>query len=314
MPLGRPRGMTNEATESWQRGRVRRRLDAEMVRRGLVSSRTQAAAVIDSRHVLVRGAVADKAARLVDAGDAIVVSGKAPRFVSRGGLKLEGALDRFAIDVTGVTALDAGASTGGFTDCLLQRGAAQVIAVDVGIGQLHEKLRGDGRVEVHERCNVRTDALALVMAGRDVPLVVGDLSFISLMTVAPSLVGACAPGDGALVLLIKPQFEAGRAEVSRGRGVVRSPETWARVLHAVVATYGDLGAAMMAVMTSPITGADGNVEFLAHFQMGSSVGAERANTLIEAAVDASAEVHRIAIDAGSPHPGVEGEGEPGDSA
>ena len=249
---------------------VRRRLDAEMVRRGLAVSRTQAVAAIEAKTVLVGGAVAEKAARLVEAGDAIVVSGEPRRFVSRGGLKLEAALDHFSIDVVDRLALDAGASTGGFTDCLLQRGAVGVIAVDVGVGQLHEKIRNDGRVEVQERCNVRTDALTKVMAGRRVPVVVGDLSFISLVTVAPSLVDAAAPNGATMVLLVKPQFEAGRAEVSKGRGVIRNPQTWAGALHTVVEAYADVGAAMMGVMTSPITGADGNVEFLAHFRTGTA--------------------------------------------
>lgn len=250
---------------------MRRRLDAELVRRGLAPSRVQAAEAIARGDVRVRGAVADKAARQVDEGDPIVLAGERPRFVSRGGLKLEGALERFALDVNGLTVLDAGASTGGFTDCLLQRGATSVVAVDVGIGQLHERIRADRRVEVHERCNVRTDALAAVLSGRRVPLIVADLSFISLRSVAPSLVRALGEGRGALVLLIKPQFEAGRAEVTKGRGVVRDPEVWRRTLTEVADTYASLGAGMIAVMTSPITGADGNVEFLGHFVCGVAV-------------------------------------------
>lgn len=267
---------------------MRRRLDAELVRRRLVPSRVQAAEAIARGEVHVRGAVADKAARQVDEGDPIVLVAERARFVSRGGLKLEGALERFGIDVTGWTVLDAGASTGGFTDCLLQRGASGVIAVDVGIGQLHERMRADGRVEVHERCNVRTDALALVMAGRSVPLTVGDLSFISLRSVAPSLISACEAATGAMVLLIKPQFEAGRAEVARGRGVVRDPEVWRRALVSVADTYAALGAGMIAVMTSPITGADGNVEFLGHFVMESAAahrGTDARVAMIEAAID-----------------------------
>ena len=267
---------------------MRRRLDAELVRRGLVPSRVQAAEAIDRGEVHVRGAVADKAARQVDEGDPIILVADRPRFVSRGGLKLEGALMRFGIDVTGWTVLDAGASTGGFTDCLLQRGASGVIAVDVGIGQLHERMRADGRVEVYERCNVRTDALDHVMAGRRVPLTVGDLSFISLRSVAPSLIAATDEVTGALVLLIKPQFEAGRVDVARGRGVVRDPAVWRRALSSVADTYAALGAGMIAVMTSPITGADGNVEFLGHFVMepaASSRGTERRASMIESAID-----------------------------
>ncbi len=267
---------------------MRRRLDAELVRRGLVPSRVQAAEAIARGEVHVRGAVADKAARQVDEGDPIVLVADRPRFVSRGGLKLEGALDRFGIDVTGWTVLDAGASTGGFTDCLLQRGASAVIAVDVGIGQLHERMRADGRVEVHERCNVRTDALSEVLGDRRVPLTVADLSFISLRSVAPSLIAATHDVTGAMVLLIKPQFEAGRVDVARGRGVVRDPDIWRRALASVGDTYAALGAGMIAVMTSPITGADGNVEFLGHFVMDSvqaSRGPEERSVMIDAAID-----------------------------
>ncbi len=267
---------------------MRRRLDAELVRRGLVSSRVQAAEAIERGEVHVRGAVADKAARQVDEGDPIIVVADRPRFVSRGGLKLEGALDRFGIDVAGWTVLDAGASTGGFTDCLLQRGAAAVIAVDVGIGQLHERMRADARVEVHERRNVRTDALAHVMAGRRVPLTVADLSFISLRSVAPSLIEATDDVTGVMVLLIKPQFEAGRADAARGRGVVRDPDVWRRALASVADTYAALGAGMIAVMTSPITGADGNVEFLGHFvkePAAASRGTDQGAARIDAAID-----------------------------
>jgi 23S rRNA (cytidine1920-2'-O)/16S rRNA (cytidine1409-2'-O)-methyltransferase len=191
----------------------------------------------------------------------VLVAGDPPRFVSRGGEKLDAALDRFTIDPVGVRALDAGASTGGFTDCLLQRGAARVVALDVGHGQLHERLRADPRVEVHERRNVRD--LAPGDLGEPFPLVVADLSFISLRAVLPHLLDQAAPGAD-LVLLVKPQFEAGRDEASRGRGVIRDPEVWRRVLEEVVVALGGYGAAIMGAMPSPITGADGNVEFLVH--------------------------------------------------
>jgi 23S rRNA (cytidine1920-2'-O)/16S rRNA (cytidine1409-2'-O)-methyltransferase len=191
----------------------------------------------------------------------VLVAGDPPRFVSRGGEKLDAALDRFTIDPVGVRALDAGASTGGFTDCLLQRGAARVVALDVGHGQLHERLRADPRVEVHERRNVRD--LAPRDLGEPFPLVVADLSFISLRAVLPHLLDQAAPGAD-LVLLVKPQFEAGRDEASRGRGVIRDPEVWRRVLEEVVVALGGYGAAIMGAMPSPITGADGNVEFLVH--------------------------------------------------
>ena len=210
---------------------------------------------------MVNGAVADKPARLVAAGDALELRGDAPRFVSRGGEKLDAALDAFAIDVTGLRCLDAGASTGGFTDCLLQRGAREVVAVDVGYGQLHERLRADERVEVRERVNVRSiDADAI---GGVVDLVVADLSFISLRTVAPALLACAAPG-APLVLLVKPQFEAGRAEAAKGRGVIRDPAVRARTLEEVGSALEALGAAIMGNVESPITGADGNVELLLH--------------------------------------------------
>ena len=211
--------------------------------------------------------MAEKAARLVSAADPIVVQGPARAYVSRGGEKLAAGLDGFGISVAGVRALDAGASTGGFTDCLLQRGAAQVVAVDVGYGQLHERLRDDARIDLRERTNVRSlDAAAI---GGPVDLVVADLSFISLRTVAPALLACAAPGAD-LVLLVKPQFEAGRAEASRGRGVIRDPEVRARVLDEVSGTLTALGAAIMGTMESPLKGADGNVELLLHARKGES--------------------------------------------
>jgi 23S rRNA (cytidine1920-2'-O)/16S rRNA (cytidine1409-2'-O)-methyltransferase len=216
---------------------------------------------IASGRVLVAGAVADKPARMVGAEQPVVLTGPPARFVGRGGEKLDAALERFAIDVTGLHALDAGASTGGFTDCLLQRGAAHVVAVDVGYGQLHERLRGDPRVTVAERTNIRAYRL-----DEPADVVVADLSFISLGAVAPALVGDNARTGADVVVLVKPQFEAGRAEVSKGRGVVRDPEVWRRVLGEVRSALLSHGAAMMDVMVSPLKGADGNVEFLAHLR------------------------------------------------
>jgi 23S rRNA (cytidine1920-2'-O)/16S rRNA (cytidine1409-2'-O)-methyltransferase len=181
--------------------------------------------------------------------------------VSRGGEKLDAALTRFAIEVGGWRALDAGASTGGFTDCLLQRGAREVVAVDVGYGQLHERLRADPRVDARERVNVR--ALAADAIGGRVDIVVADLSFISLRTVAPALL-ACAEPGAPLVVLVKPQFEAGRAEAAKGKGVIRDPDVRARTVEEVAGAFVALGAAIMGTMESPITGADGNVEYLLH--------------------------------------------------
>jgi 23S rRNA (cytidine1920-2'-O)/16S rRNA (cytidine1409-2'-O)-methyltransferase len=213
--------------------------------------------------VLVSGAPATKTAHLVAPGEPVQLVGPPPPFVGRGGVKLDAALDRFSVDVSGKRALDAGASTGGFTDCLLQRGAAHVVAVDVGRSQLHERLRADGRVEVLDGFNVRHLDLARV-GGRPFEVVVADLSFISLRTVMPVLLGPLAEAGADAVLLVKPQFEAGRAVVSRGRGVVGDPEEWRRALAGVGAAVSAAGAAMMGTMVSPITGAEGNVEFLLH--------------------------------------------------
>lgn len=235
-----------------------------MVRRRLADSRAQAVRLIESGSVLVGGAPADKPARMVDPGEAVTLAGPPPRYVGRGGEKLEAALDRFAISVTGRHALDAGSSTGGFTDCLLQAGAERVVAVDVGRAQLHERLRRDPRVEVRERTDIRDFA-----AGRPerFGLVVADLSFISVRRVAASLVALCEPAAD-LVVLVKPQFEAGRAEASRGRGVIRDPQVWARVVTDAIDAFHAVGAANIEVMVSPLRGADGNVEFLAHFRPG----------------------------------------------
>lgn len=210
--------------------------------------------------MLVAGAPATKPAHLVDPGEPVVLV-VAPRFVGRGGHKLEAALDRFGIAVAGTVALDVGASTGGFTDCLLQRGAARVVAVDVGRNQLHERLRADARVDCREQTDVR--ALDPEGAGGPFPLVVADLAFISLTRVVPALLQSASPGAD-LVLLVKPQFEAAKVEVSRGRGVIRDPQVWRRALRDVAGALSDHGAAIMGAMVSPLRGADGNVEFLVH--------------------------------------------------
>lgn len=240
----------------------------ELVARGLSASREQAQGAIAAGQVLVAGALAAKANRMVAASDAIVLSGPPPRFVSRGGAKLDAAVTRFALEVRGRRCLDAGASTGGFTDCLLQRGAASVLALDVGRGQLHERLRADPRVTVFERTNLRTVRLGS-LGGVAFEVVVADLSFISLRTVAPVLLGDLAVPGADVVVLIKPQFEAGgldggRAEVSRGRGVVRDPDIWLGTIDGVISAFEACGATMMGVMASPMTGAEGNVEYLLH--------------------------------------------------
>jgi 23S rRNA (cytidine1920-2'-O)/16S rRNA (cytidine1409-2'-O)-methyltransferase len=246
-----------------------------MVRRGLVPSRQEAQAAIAAGTVLVAGAPANKAARLVAPGDPVTLVGPPAPFVSRGGEKLDAALERFAVPVAGRRALDAGASTGGFTDCLLQRGASRVYAVDVGHGQLDASLRADPRVTVLERVNARTLTEAVLRdADPDwapVPLVVADLSFISLRTVVPTLAGPAAVPGADLVLLVKPQFEAGRAAVSRGKGVVRDPAEWLAALAGVTSALHDAGTGIMGAMASPLTGPAGNVEFLVHARKGHAV-------------------------------------------
>jgi 23S rRNA (cytidine1920-2'-O)/16S rRNA (cytidine1409-2'-O)-methyltransferase len=239
---------------------VRRRLDAELVRRGLASSRSRAVEQIEAGQVTVAGAPARSAARLVDPAEPINLLGPPARFVSRGGDKLDAALDRFGVDVEGRRGLDAGASTGGFTDCLLQRGAREVVAVDVGRGQLAWQLREDPRVRVLERTNLRHLEPATI--GDPADVAVADLSFISLLVVASALDALTTPAAD-LVLLVKPQFEAGRAQVGRG-GIVRDPAVHRDVLGRVVAGFDDLGLVTTGAMASPRSGADGNREFLVH--------------------------------------------------
>jgi 23S rRNA (cytidine1920-2'-O)/16S rRNA (cytidine1409-2'-O)-methyltransferase len=232
-----------------------------MVRRGLVSSRAEAGVAVDAKRVLVNGAIAEKTSRLVDPADAVVITGDAPRFVSRGGEKLDRALDQFLINVAGVEALDVGASTGGFTDCLLQRGAAFVVALDVGHGQLHPRVRNSDRVQVIERFNAR----AMTAADLDVvpTLAVADVSFISLTKIIPPIVSVVAPG-GELVLLVKPQFEAGRQEVSKGQGIITDPAVHDRVRSEIETCLVDHECVVLGWCDSPITGGDGNREFLVH--------------------------------------------------
>jgi len=256
---------------------TRRRLDAELVRRGLAGSRAEAREAVETGNVRVAGVVAGKAATMVPDDAAITLSGVPRPFVSRAGSKLDAAIDRFGIDVAGSRCLDAGASTGGFTDVLLQRGAASVLAVDVGYGQLAWELRSDPRVTVLERTNVRT------LTPEDLPglvdLVVADLSFISLRVVLPALRRLAAP-TAPFVVLVKPQFEAGKGAVGKG-GVVRDPDVWARVLDDVVDTAIGLGMGPRAAMASPLLGPAGNVEFLVQLGPGTAGGADLSAALAE---------------------------------
>jgi 23S rRNA (cytidine1920-2'-O)/16S rRNA (cytidine1409-2'-O)-methyltransferase len=259
---------------------VRRRLDAELVRRGLSVSRQRALEAIDAGRVLVDGLPARSAARRVAADEPISLSGDAPTYVSRGGEKLAAALERFDIDVSGRRALDAGASTGGFTDCLLQAGAAHIVAVDVGRGQLAWSLRTDARVTVLERTNVRY--LEPETIGGPVDLCTADLSFISLSACAPAL-ARCTTDDAGLLLLVKPQFEAGRGEVGKG-GVVRDPAVHRAVLRRVRDDVARAGLLTVAVLPSPLKGAEGNIEFFLHSRK--DVATRLADTELDAAVDA----------------------------
>jgi 23S rRNA (cytidine1920-2'-O)/16S rRNA (cytidine1409-2'-O)-methyltransferase len=238
----------------------RRRLDAEMVRRALVDSRSTAERLIGRGVVLVSGTVAEKPSRLVASDEPIVVA-EPPRFVSRGGEKLDAALDHFGIDPSCLRVLDAGASTGGFTDCLLQRGAGHVVAVDVGHGQLHPRIRAHPQVTVIERFHVRD--LTPELIGGSVDLVVADLSFISLRSVLDQLIGACTE-QGTMVLLVKPQFEAGRMIVARGRGIITDPAVHAAVCSSIDDALVARGCEVNGWMPSPILGGDGNREFLVH--------------------------------------------------
>jgi 23S rRNA (cytidine1920-2'-O)/16S rRNA (cytidine1409-2'-O)-methyltransferase len=238
---------------------------------------------------VVAGSPAHKAARLVAPNEPVVLLGPPARFVSRGGEKLDAALAAFSIDVSKRRALDAGASTGGFTDCLLQRGAAPVYAVDVGHGQLDQGIRNDARVTVLERVNVRS--LTPDILRREDPtftpcsMITADLSFISLITVVPALTGPVGSDEADLVLLVKPQFEAGRVIVARGKGVVRDPEVWRKALYDVTSALQGAGTGIMGVMVSPLTGPAGNVEFLVHARKGAvSPDAEGVGALISTAL------------------------------
>ncbi|MEZ5169719.1 MAG: TlyA family RNA methyltransferase [Acidimicrobiia bacterium] len=237
---------------------MRRRLDTELVRRGLVSSRSEGVEAIAAGRVTVGGAPAPKPARLVAAGEPIELVGRR-RFVSRGGEKLEAALETFAIDVTDAVCLDAGASTGGFTDCLLQRGARAVYALDVGHGQLDWGVRRDDRVVVLERTDIR--AVPPDVVG-PCDVVTADLAFISLRSVLDHLADAGTQGVD-VVLLVKPQFEVGRARVGRG-GIVRDPALHLSALTGVADACPAAGLVPVGVMRSPLRGGDGNVEFLLH--------------------------------------------------
>jgi 23S rRNA (cytidine1920-2'-O)/16S rRNA (cytidine1409-2'-O)-methyltransferase len=242
---------------------VKRRLDLLMVEKGLAATREKAQALILAGAVSVGGRRAEKPGTAVAEDAALEVAAPPHPYVSRGGVKLAAALDAFGLDPAGKVCLDVGASTGGFTDCLLQRGAARVYAVDVGYGQIDARLRADPRVILRERVNAR------MLSEREVPekvaLAAMDLSFISARLVLPAVAPRVEAG-GAIVVLVKPQFEAGRGEVGKG-GIVRSEEVRERVVHEVEEAGARLSLQPGGVIPSPIAGARGNREFLLLFRV-----------------------------------------------
>ncbi len=249
----------------------KRRLDQLLVERGLAESRTRAQALVMAGHVLVDGRPGAKAGQMLAPEVAIIVKGRDHPWVSRGGIKLDHALGEFAIDVTGLVAMDVGSSTGGFTDVLLTRGAARVYAVDSGTNQLAWKLRSDERVIVHEQTSARI--LTETHIPEPVDIIVCDASFISLAKVLERPFDFAAPGAW-LVALVKPQFEAGRGEVGKG-GVVRDPAIHARVCAEAADWAQSRGWTVAGITRSPITGPEGNVEFLLVARSGDGDGGAR---------------------------------------
>jgi len=242
------------------------RIDKLLVERGLADSRTKAQAMIMAGVVLVNDQRVEKPSHQFDRNSSIRIKGgddPTSRYVGRGGLKLEAALREFQLDVTGLTCLDVGASTGGFTDCLLQHGAKRVVAVDVGHNQIDWRLRNDPRVEVREGINARHLQPQDFQERFDLAVI--DVSFISVTKVLPAIVPLVID-DGSIVTLIKPQFEVGRGEVGSG-GIVRDPEKRARVVEEVNSAAIALGLKVIDVIQSPIHGAEGNIEFLALYKL-----------------------------------------------
>ncbi len=242
------------------------RLDLLLVEKGLCESRTKAQAVIMEGLVFVSGQRVDKPGTAVDASAEIELRGSVMPYVSRGGLKLEKALDFFRVDPTGFVCSDSGASTGGFTDCLLQKGARKVYAIDVGYGQLAWSIRNDPRVVVMERTNIRN--VTPEDLGEQLDLSVVDVSFISLRLVLPVIRNLLGPG-GQVVCLIKPQFEAGREKVGK-KGVVRDIDTHIEVLESFLDTAEGLGFTPLGLTYSPVKGPEGNIEFLGHLSTDAS--------------------------------------------
>lgn len=236
------------------------RLDAELVKRGIVQSRERAKGYITAGRVTVNGTTEKKPSNMVCENDIIEMTGEALRYVGRGGLKLEGAISAFNIDLSNRTCLDIGASTGGFTDCMLQNGATKVYAVDVGHGQLAQKLRDDPRVVNIEGVNVKDITTELFES--EINFITADLSFISVRYAA-DCAKCLLKADSEAVLLIKPQFEAGRANISNG-GIVKNKKVHIDVLHGLCDYFASLNFEIVGLVPSPIRGGDGNIEYLTH--------------------------------------------------
>lgn len=259
--------------------KIKKRLDVLLVEQGYADSRTKAQAIIMSGQVYVAGQKADKPGTAYEETVTIEVRGATCPYVSRGGLKLEKALRDFGVDPTGYVCSDSGASTGGFTDCLLQQGASKVFAIDVGYGQLDWKIRSDPRVVVMERTNVRY--VTPEMLGEPLDLSVIDVSFISLRIVLPVIKSFLKPESGQVLCLIKPQFEAGKDKVGK-KGVVRDPETHKEVLDTFVATVKELNFKILGLTFSPVKGPEGNIEFLAHLSLADAISVEPDTGLVVA--------------------------------
>ena len=247
--------------------KARLRLDAWLVKQGIATDAAHAKTLVDQGLILVNGSIALTDNRMIANSDSVLLSTPA-RFVSRGGEKLEAALLSFGVELDGKRVLDVGASTGGFTDCVLQRGAGEVISLDVGKSQLHDRLVRDPRVKVLDTTNARLMTIALV---GDFDVVVADLSFISLRQVATALCEVLRP-HGDMILLVKPQFEAEKSEVDKGAGVIRDVEIHQRTITQVVQAFALQGMEPSGLIESPLRGADGNTEFLLHLRRKSASG------------------------------------------
>ena len=250
--------------------KVKKRLDVLLTERGYADTRSKSQAIIMSGRVYVNGQKADKPGMSFEETVELEVRGAACPYVSRGGLKLEKALRDFGVDPTGYVCSDSGASTGGFTDCLLQQGASKVFAIDVGYGQLDWKIRSDPRVVVMERTNIRY--VTPEQLGEQLDLSVIDVSFISLKIVLPAIKNLLKT-TGQVLCLIKPQFEAGKEKVGK-KGVVREPETHIEVLDAFVSMVNENGFRILGLTYSPVKGPEGNIEFLAHLTLNDVPGIE----------------------------------------